>query len=44
MTNQLARDNGRNWSTFSLIQRAMHSHSTVSEYLPTILAKLAPFT
>jgi pyruvate/2-oxoglutarate dehydrogenase complex dihydrolipoamide dehydrogenase (E3) component len=29
---------------YTVIQRAMHIHPTVSEYLPTILAKLAPFT
>jgi pyruvate/2-oxoglutarate dehydrogenase complex dihydrolipoamide dehydrogenase (E3) component len=28
---------------YTVIQRAMHIHPTVSEYLPTILAKLAPF-
>jgi pyruvate/2-oxoglutarate dehydrogenase complex dihydrolipoamide dehydrogenase (E3) component len=29
---------------YTVIQRAMHIHPTVSEYLPTILAKLTPFT
>jgi len=29
---------------YTVIQRAMHIHPTVSEHLPTILAKLAPFT
>jgi pyruvate/2-oxoglutarate dehydrogenase complex dihydrolipoamide dehydrogenase (E3) component len=28
---------------YTVIQRAMHIHPTVSEYLPTILEKLAPF-
>ena len=28
---------------YTLIQRAMHIHPTVSEYLPTILSKLEPF-
>ena len=28
---------------YTVIQRAMHIHPTVSEYLPTILAKLEPF-
>jgi pyruvate/2-oxoglutarate dehydrogenase complex dihydrolipoamide dehydrogenase (E3) component len=28
---------------YTVIQRAMHIHPTVSEYLPTILAKLGPF-
>jgi len=28
---------------YTIIQRAMHIHPTVSEYLPTILAKLEPF-
>ena len=28
---------------YTVIQRAMHIHPTVAEYLPTILAKLAPF-
>ena len=28
---------------YTLIQRAMHIHPTVSEYLPTILGKLEPF-
>ena len=27
---------------YTVIQRAMHIHPTVSEYLPTVLAKLAP--
>jgi pyruvate/2-oxoglutarate dehydrogenase complex dihydrolipoamide dehydrogenase (E3) component len=27
---------------YTVIQRAMHIHPTVSEYLPTILAKLEP--
>jgi hypothetical protein len=27
----------------SLIERAMHIHPTVSEYLPVILGKLEPF-
>jgi pyruvate/2-oxoglutarate dehydrogenase complex dihydrolipoamide dehydrogenase (E3) component len=29
---------------YTVIQRAMHIHPTVSEYLPTILGKLEPFT
>jgi len=29
---------------YTVIQRAMHIHPTVAEYLPTILAKLEPFT
>jgi pyruvate/2-oxoglutarate dehydrogenase complex dihydrolipoamide dehydrogenase (E3) component len=28
---------------YTVVQRAMHIHPTVSEFLPTILAKLAPF-
>jgi len=28
---------------YTVIQRAMHIHPTVAEYLPTILAKLEPF-
>jgi pyruvate/2-oxoglutarate dehydrogenase complex dihydrolipoamide dehydrogenase (E3) component len=28
---------------YTVIQRAMHIHPTVAEYLPTVLAKLAPF-
>ncbi len=28
---------------YTVIQRAMHIHPTVSEYLPTVLAKLEPF-
>jgi len=28
---------------YTVIQRAMHIHPTVAEYLPTILAKLGPF-
>lgn len=28
---------------YTVIQRAMHIHPTVAEYLPTIIAKLAPF-
>ena len=28
---------------YTVIQRAMHIHPTVSEYLPTVLDKLAPF-
>jgi len=28
---------------YTVIERAMHIHPTVAEYLPTILAKLAPF-
>ena len=28
---------------YTLIQRTMHIHPTVAEYLPTILAKLGPF-
>jgi len=28
---------------YTLIQRAMHIHPTVSEYLPTVLSKLEPF-
>jgi uncharacterized membrane protein YecN with MAPEG domain len=28
---------------YTVIQRAMHIHPTVSEYLPIILAKLTPF-
>ena len=27
----------------TVIQRAMHIHPTVAEYLPTILGKLEPF-
>jgi pyruvate/2-oxoglutarate dehydrogenase complex dihydrolipoamide dehydrogenase (E3) component len=29
---------------YTVVQRAMHIHPTVSEFLPTILAKLRPFT
>jgi pyruvate/2-oxoglutarate dehydrogenase complex dihydrolipoamide dehydrogenase (E3) component len=29
---------------YTVIQRAMHIHPTVSEYLPTVLSKLEPFT
>jgi pyruvate/2-oxoglutarate dehydrogenase complex dihydrolipoamide dehydrogenase (E3) component len=29
---------------YTVIQRAMHIHPTVAEYLPTILAKLGPVT
>ena len=29
---------------YTVIQRAMHIHPTVAEYLPTILAKLEPLT
>jgi pyruvate/2-oxoglutarate dehydrogenase complex dihydrolipoamide dehydrogenase (E3) component len=29
---------------YTVIQRAMHIHPTVSEYLPTILGKLGPFS
>ncbi|MGA3033315.1 MAG: FAD-containing oxidoreductase [Terracidiphilus sp.] len=29
---------------YTVVQRAMHIHPTVSEYLPTILGKLEPFT
>ena len=29
---------------YTIIQRAMHIHPTVAEYLPTILAKLGPLT
>ena len=29
---------------YTVIQRAMHIHPTVSEYLPTLLSKLEPFT
>ena len=29
---------------YTTIQRAMHIHPTVSEYLPTIMSKLEPFT
>lgn len=29
---------------YTLIQRAMHIHPTVAEFLPTILSKLGPFT
>ncbi len=28
---------------YTVIQRAMHIHPTVSEYLPVILGKLEPF-
>jgi pyruvate/2-oxoglutarate dehydrogenase complex dihydrolipoamide dehydrogenase (E3) component len=28
---------------YTLVQRAMHIHPTVAEYLPTVLAKLEPF-
>jgi hypothetical protein len=28
---------------YTTIQRAMHIHPTVAEYLPTILSKLQPF-
>jgi pyruvate/2-oxoglutarate dehydrogenase complex dihydrolipoamide dehydrogenase (E3) component len=28
---------------YTVIQRAMHIHPTVAEYLPTILSKLQPF-
>ena len=27
----------------TVVQRAMHIHPTVAEYLPTLLAKLEPF-
>ena len=29
---------------YTVIQRAMHIHPTVAEYLPTVLSKLEPFT
>jgi pyruvate/2-oxoglutarate dehydrogenase complex dihydrolipoamide dehydrogenase (E3) component len=29
---------------YTVVQRAMHIHPTVAEYLPTILSKLEPFT
>ena len=29
---------------YTVIQRAMHIHPTVAEYLPTVMAKLEPFT
>lgn len=29
---------------YTVVQRAMHIHPTVSEFLPTVLAKLQPFT
>jgi len=28
---------------YTVIQRAMHIHPTVAEYLPTVLGKLEPF-
>jgi pyruvate/2-oxoglutarate dehydrogenase complex dihydrolipoamide dehydrogenase (E3) component len=28
---------------YTVVQRAMHIHPTVAEYLPTILSKLEPF-
>jgi pyruvate/2-oxoglutarate dehydrogenase complex dihydrolipoamide dehydrogenase (E3) component len=28
---------------YTMIQRAMHIHPTVAEYLPTVLTKLEPF-
>jgi len=28
---------------YTVIQRAMHIHPTVAEYLPTVLSKLKPF-
>jgi len=28
---------------YTVIERAMHIHPTVAEYLPTILGKLVPF-
>ena len=28
---------------YTVIQRAMHIHPTVAEYLPTVLSKLEPF-
>jgi len=30
-------------ASYTVIQRAMHIHPTVAEYLPTVLAKLEPF-
>jgi pyruvate/2-oxoglutarate dehydrogenase complex dihydrolipoamide dehydrogenase (E3) component len=30
-------------SPYTVIQRAMHIHPTVAEYLPTVLSKLEPF-
>jgi pyruvate/2-oxoglutarate dehydrogenase complex dihydrolipoamide dehydrogenase (E3) component len=30
-------------ASYTAVQRAMHIHPTVSEYLPTILSKLEPF-
>ena len=29
---------------YTTVQRAMHIHPTVAEFLPTILSKLQPFT
>ena len=29
---------------YTILERAMHIHPTVAEYLPTILSKLQPFT
>jgi pyruvate/2-oxoglutarate dehydrogenase complex dihydrolipoamide dehydrogenase (E3) component len=31
-------------ASYTVIQRAMHIHPTVAEYLPTVLSKLEPFT
>jgi hypothetical protein len=28
---------------YTVIQRAMHIHPTVAEFLPTVLSKLEPF-
>ena len=28
---------------YTLVERAMHIHPTVAEFLPTVLSKLAPF-
>jgi uncharacterized membrane protein YecN with MAPEG domain len=28
---------------YTIMQRAMHIHPTVAEYLPIVFAKLAPF-
>jgi len=29
---------------YTTVQRAMHIHPTVAEYLPTVLSKLEPFS
>ena len=34
---------GAEYAPCTVIQRAMHIHPTVAEYLPTVLSKLEPF-